>query len=1000
MDWCEWFGFEFDPFFDKPLQTDQEIKNLMVIEKKMEEQILPLTRQMNKAPFLCLVSGERGIGKSTFIYHSINLAREAHCLPVYVALDHVQLEFSSRPTYEITRSLMYEFGAKLLDSTVKLEPSFFSENKGLLSSLARYLGLVFQESEGLMPTGEPYRLDFFELKRYILAVISLLKKAGIPVLLAIDNLDKIAKLEILETFFVAAVAQSLFEELREGGVSILIAMDTEFLQIQKRKRALNYLSQNILVNALSPTQIVELIGKRVNYSNQPPPSNPLEEKAVIAIGVRKKGITRDVLTESRNICITAFEHGLSSISEKFVVEGLVAFNESRTFYEILERSENLKQAAMKLSQLAVIADIPVDEAVSVVCAIETGQDVRTKSEFLKMLIDLDIVRPTVSDKYTLATPISELFAAVKKSKWDMKDFLVWTFTKGSIKVLMSGIPGINAKPAIDGFGPIPTPASPAVDMLVGNVQQKFQSRTLLQGAVGDLEEAKRIMSHVGALSWDDIDNTTVYKEVYRAILGFLDAYCKLYVCCASSRMIRVKSLKPSDFIENAVHHFQEEHNVSFKSFYRFLHFRANINGLARGGFSPSHSHIKAAFDDFVNVVQEFTSVWQSISHKFSALEIPDREHGEILEEVTECSLLMGYVNDRAELRRFQIDGEKYFKLGFSKFTLNEASVDVVRERSILDRFDQSMSYFFISSISPDSKHKADEREILSFIQKCKDLIPIVTESSKTSKMAEGFPKYFLLYISPCGFEKGIYAVLRTAELPSETQIMTLDHDGLKRMIQQLKLPKRLPAEGRVEEEADTLRKKDLEQLLRMSLQVSQIIREKFEKDTTVVLADMRGFTKRTEEDRLESAEAVQKMSDILKKNVERYGGWGTNTEGDSFIACFEKPDQAIIAALKSLEEITKYNEKTSEDRQIRIRIGISSGEILFKNGRPFVGEAVNIAARIMKKAEPNKVVVSEYTYKEISSYRGFEFINRGSEELKGIKKPLQIYEAHLKKDAQ
>jgi class 3 adenylate cyclase len=265
-------------------------------------------------------------------------------------------------------------------------------------------------------------------------------------------------------------------------------------------------------------------------------------------------------------------------------------------------------------------------------------------------------------------------------------------------------------------------------------------------------------------------------------------------------------------------------------------------------------------------------------------------------------------------------------------------------------------------------------------------------------MAEGFPKYFLLYISPYGFEKGINAVLKTVELPSEAQMMTLDHDGLRRMIQQLKLPRRLPAEGRIEESADALRKKDLEQLLRISLQISQIIHEKYEKNTTVVLADMKDFTKRTEEDRLESAEAVQKMSDILKNNVERYGGWGTNTEGDSFIACFEKPDQAIIAALRSLEEIAEYNNKTSQEKQIYIRIGISSGEILFKSGRPFIGDAVNIAARIMKKAEPNRILVSEYTYKEISAYRGFEFMSKGSEEFKGIKKPLQIYEAKLKKD--
>jgi class 3 adenylate cyclase/Cdc6-like AAA superfamily ATPase len=1000
MDWCEWFGFDFDPFFDKPLETDQEIQSLMIVEKKMEEQVRPLIRQMVKMPFLCLISGERGIGKSTVIYYSTSLARKASYLSTYVSLDHAQLEFSGQTTYEITKSLMYELGAKLLDSIVKFLPSFFSENRNLLSGLARYLGLTFHESEGFVPSGEPYRLDFFELKRYILAIANHLKKADIPILLAIDNLDKIVKLEILESFFGAPVAQSLFDDLRREGVSILIATDSSFLQIQKKKRSLNYLSQNISVDALSPTQMVDLIGKRVNHSNEPPPHNPLEEKAVIAISLGKKGITRDVLTESRNLCMRAFEHNFSRISEKFVLEGLGAFNESRIFYEILERGESLKQAAMNISQLAVISSIAVDEAVSSICAIEAGENSRVKSEFLKMLIDLDIIRPTVSEKYTLTNGVSDLFGAIKKSKWDLKDFLSWVFTKDSMRVLLSGMPGVNAIPVVNEFGPIPPPRGPAVDIIVGGTQERFRAQDLLQEAIRNLEEAKQIASHVGALTWDDIDNARVYSEVYRALFGFLHAFCMLYICCASLQMIRVKSLDHPDFIENAVHHFQEEYEVSFRSFYRFLHFRANINGLARGGFSPSHSDVKAAFDDFTSVVQEFTSVWRGISSKFLALEIPDHEHGEILNEVVQCALLMGYVNDRPELRRFEIDGEKYFKLGFSKFTLNEASVDLVRERSTFDRFDHSMSYFLISSVSLDSKHKADEREILAFVQKCKDLISTITESIETSKVAEGFPKFLLWYVSPFGFEVGINAVSRTVELPSQTQIMTLDRNALRRMILQLRLPKRLPAEGKIEESIDELQKKDLEQLLRMRLQVSQIIQEKFEKNTTIVLADMKDFTERTEGDPLESAEAVQKMSDILKKNVERYGGWGTNSEGDSFIACFENPAHAVFAALKSIQEITEYNEKTTEKRRIYIRVGVSSGEILFKEGRPFIGDALNIAARIMKPAEPNRVIVSEFTHKEICAYRGFEFVDKGPTPLKGIKKPVQIYEARLKESVQ
>lgn len=101
--------------------------------------------------------------------------------------------------------------------------------------------------------------------------------------------------------------------------------------------------------------------------------------------------------------------------------------------------------------------------------------------------------------------------------------------------------------------------------------------------------------------------------------------------------------------------------------------------------------------------------------------------------------------------------------------------------------------------------------------------------------------------------------------------------------------------------------------------------------------------------------------------------------------------------MKALEQIELYNESLPQPRKIYVHFGLSSGEILFKDGRPFIGDAVNIAARIMKKIESNKVAISEFTYKEIAGYRGFDFIDRGCEELKGIKKPVEIYEVELKK---
>lgn len=994
MDWCERFGFQFDPFFDKPLESDSEMEKWLVIQKNMEERITPLIRQMSHMPFLSLIVGDRGVGKSTFMYYSMNLAKKSNYLPVYVGLDHIQLETSRRPTYYVTENLLYGFGARLLDSLHDLKPSFFSENRNSLYNLARYLGLDYQESEGFIPNGKPYHFEFFDVKRYVLVTLNLLKRSKIPILLSIDNLDKVTKQQILEDFFSAPFAQTFFEDLKSGGVSILIAIGPPFSKVRERKSSLKYLSQAVFIDAFSPTQAAELLTKRIKYSNDPAPRNPFEEDAMIAIGLRKKGITRDILTEARNLCLKAHEQGLSTISKEFVDKGITSFSESRIFYKLIDQSEEIKECLLRLCSLAAEPNIDSKQIVSAINDVATGKNITVKGEVLNELIDADIIMSTLREKYRLTDSMVSLLKAVQKSDWNVDRFLDWIFVRDSIRILADGIPGINAKNSIDRFGPIPGVSRPTIRIIVKNAPNIIQTRTLHQKALSQLAEAKMILNNIGTLSWDDIDNVNTYKEISRALTAFLCAFSKLYISCATSRTVRLKSFKSVDLIENVIHHFQEEYNVSFKSFFRFQRLRANMKGLLRGGLSPSHSHIKDAFEDFQEIVTEFTNIWQDISNRFVTLEAPDERHESILKEVSELAMLMGYSIERPEYKRFKIDGGEYYRLGFSKFPIDETSINMVREKRLKNRFNQIKSYFFLSYVKPKTRNKATVKDVLTFLHKCRDLISILDEEN--AEMPEGWPRYLLVYVSTSGFEAGIQAALKSIVMSPKSEVQILDYFRLKNLKRQLAPARGIPIGAISERELGELWTKDLEQLLRLRLSITKIIREKFEKIVTILLADMKDFTRRTMKGNLESAEAVQKLSDILERNVSTYDGVGANTEGDSFIATFDNPESAALAALKSIKELEQYNKQVKEENRIYVRIGICTGEVLFKVGRPFIGNAVNIAARIMKEAEPNRVVTTDDTQKKISFYRNFEFRSIGKTKLKGIEKPLVMYEIRLK----
>ena len=961
----------------------------------MDEQINPLIRQIKHVPFLCLVLGERGVGKSTFMYYTMSLAEKSNALSVYVGLDHLGLEVSSKPVTFIVETFLYEFGSNLLESALKQKQDFFNFNKTSLSSLAHYLGLTFSESEGFLPSGKPFQLDLFELKRHLLPVLKLLKNAEIPVVLSIDNLDKVSKMDILEDFFTAPFAQSFFDELKKGGVSILVAMTNQFEPTTKKNSNLKYLSQTTILPSLSPPQSIELLTKRIKYySNNPTPRNPFYNDAIALICIKTRGITRDILTEARNLCIKAYEARLPKIDQKFVDKGLVSFNESRTFYEILSQSEELRLSLLKMSLIAASSYIESNEMIAALKALIEGQSQKLNGDLLNILLTGGMIVPISQDKYTLDDPTDNLLKAVAKSGWNIDQFLTWIFSQDNIKIVAEGIPGLKAKSSLDRFGPVPGLSKTYVNVVVGESEQSFPAKTLYDEAISELKEAKTIMEIIGRLTWDDIDNISIYKNITTAITCFLTAFSKLYICCASSRVIRIKSWKMTDLVENALHHFQDEFHVSSKSFFCYQRIRANFNGLYRGGFSPNISDVRGGFEDFTSVVNEFTGFWQGISQKFSALESVDDQHSLTMKELSEIASLMGYSIERQEYNRFEIDGDRYFKMGLSPFPICEATLDIVREKRTKDRLGGTQNYFFIGNIKPDSRSFAKPTEVISFIQKCNDLI--IKIDSETPVSPKGATKYLLVYVSSLGFEKGISSAVQTIAKNPASEIMILDYRAMIDLKRRITPSRKIPIPNASEANLAQLWSKDIEELLRLRSVVTEVIHKKFEKDTTVLLADMKDFTVRTQKDSVESAQAVQDMSDILEETVNSYDGIGFNTEGDSFIATFDKPDQAIVAALKSVEEINKYNERVKAENRIFIHIGICFGEVIFKGERPFVGTAVNLAARIMKEAEPNKVVITEKTYKDVCALRGFEFVCLGPKPLKGFDKPLALYEVLLK----
>src|SRR5215831_6502923 len=140
--------------------------------------------------------------------------------------------------------------------------------------------------------------------------------------------------------------------------------------------------------------------------------------------------------------------------------------------------------------------------------------------------------------------------------------------------------------------------------------------------------------------------------------------------------------------------------------------------------------------------------------------------------------------------------------------------------------------------------------------------------------------------------------------------------------------------------------------------------------------------------------------------VRRYGGYVVQSTGDGIFALFGAPhadedhaQRALYAALdmqKALREFSAKLEKRSK-AVLTARIGVNSGEVVMRTvetgGRVEytpVGHVGNLASRMQTVAPTGGIAISDDTRRVVEGY--FELRDLGPTEIKGIAKPLNVYE--------
>jgi class 3 adenylate cyclase/streptogramin lyase len=152
--------------------------------------------------------------------------------------------------------------------------------------------------------------------------------------------------------------------------------------------------------------------------------------------------------------------------------------------------------------------------------------------------------------------------------------------------------------------------------------------------------------------------------------------------------------------------------------------------------------------------------------------------------------------------------------------------------------------------------------------------------------------------------------------------------------------------------------------------------------TTVLFTDIVGSTQRAEE--LGDKRWRQLLTThhgIVRRALKRHGGREIDTAGDGFFATFDQPSDAIECATDLIDRLHQVG--------IDIRAGVHMGEVEVM-GPKMGGIAVHVGARIMSRAEPRQVLVSN-TVRDLMAGSDLDFEDAGFHELKGVAAQMHLF---------
>jgi len=162
----------------------------------------------------------------------------------------------------------------------------------------------------------------------------------------------------------------------------------------------------------------------------------------------------------------------------------------------------------------------------------------------------------------------------------------------------------------------------------------------------------------------------------------------------------------------------------------------------------------------------------------------------------------------------------------------------------------------------------------------------------------------------------------------------------------------------------------------------------------ILAADVVGFSKmmgENEDRTIRNLKACRSLTDeAIKLNHGRIFG----SAGDSVIAEFASPVDAVVAATEFQRNLRDRNEGVSDEDQMLFRVGLNLGDVIIE-GENLYGDGINVAARLEASAEPGGITLSGKFHDEVCRKLDMSFVSTGEQVMKNITNPVPTYKIEV-----